>query len=99
MLDDVKTTRPPNPWSYGVDPDDLMNARGFWEDVSHPVVGTKRFPAWPIRGASWGAPWFRLPAPLLGEHNDEILSGVGVTEDELTSLREDDVIGTSPAGL
>ena len=38
--------------SYDVDLDDQMNARGFWEDVTHPVVGTKRFPAWPIRRRS-----------------------------------------------
>jgi crotonobetainyl-CoA:carnitine CoA-transferase CaiB-like acyl-CoA transferase len=85
--------------SYDVDLDDQMNARGFWEDVTHPVVGTKRFPAWPIRGASWGAPWFRRPAPLLGEHNDEILTGVGVTPEEFAALGADGIIGTRPAGL
>jgi crotonobetainyl-CoA:carnitine CoA-transferase CaiB-like acyl-CoA transferase len=85
--------------SYDVDLDEQMNVRGFWEDVTHPVVGTKRFPAWPIRGASWGAPWFRRPAPLLGEHNDEVLASVGVTTEDLAALRADDIIGTRPAGL
>jgi crotonobetainyl-CoA:carnitine CoA-transferase CaiB-like acyl-CoA transferase len=85
--------------SYDVDLDDQMNGRGFWEDVTHPIVGTKRFPAWPIRGASWGAPWFRRPAPLLGEHNDEVLSSVGTTTEELATLRTDGIIGTRPNGL
>jgi crotonobetainyl-CoA:carnitine CoA-transferase CaiB-like acyl-CoA transferase len=85
--------------SYDVDLDDQMNARGFWEDVTHPVVGTKRFPAWPIRGASWGAPWFRRPAPLLGEHNEEVLASVGVGADELAALHMDGIIGNRPAGL
>jgi len=85
--------------SYDVDLDDQMNARGFWEDVTHPIVGTKRFPAWPIVVASRTSPWFRLPAPLLGDHNDEILTSVGVTTDELDALRTDAVIGTRPSGL
>jgi crotonobetainyl-CoA:carnitine CoA-transferase CaiB-like acyl-CoA transferase len=85
--------------SYDVDLDDQMNARGFWEDVTHPVVGTKRFPAWPIRSASWGAPWFRRPAPLLGEHNEEVLASVDVGPDELAALRADGIIGNRPAGL
>ena len=85
--------------SYDVDLDDQMNARGFWEDVTHPVVGTKRFPAWPIVATSRRSPWFRLPAPLLGEHNDEVLSSVGVTTEELDALRADAVIGTRPSGL
>ena len=85
--------------SYDVDLDDQMNARGFWEEVTHPVVGTKRFPAWPIVATARRSPWFRLPAPLLGEHNDEVLSSVGVTTEELEALRADAVIGTRPSGL
>ncbi len=85
--------------SYDVDLDDQMNARGFWEDVTHPIVGTKRFPAWPIVAGARRSPWFRLPAPLLGEHNDEVLASVGVTTEELDALRTDAVIGTRPTGL
>ncbi len=69
--------------SYDVDLDDQMNARGFWEDVTHPVVGTKRFPAWPIAVGARRSPWFRMPAPLLGEHNEEVFTSVGVTTEEL----------------
>ena len=38
--------------SYDVDLDEQMNARGYWEEVTHPIVGPKRFPAWPMRYAS-----------------------------------------------
>jgi crotonobetainyl-CoA:carnitine CoA-transferase CaiB-like acyl-CoA transferase len=76
-----------------------MNARAFWEEVTHPVVGPKRFPGWPIRYASRSVPWFRRPAPLLGQHNDEVLGGLGVTDEELAALRADQVIGTRPASL
>jgi len=85
--------------SYDVDLDDQMNIRGFWEDVTHPIVGTKRFPAWPVRLASRTAPWFRRHAPLLGEHNEEVLISVGVGAEDLAALRADAVIGTRPAGL
>jgi len=85
--------------SYDVDLDDQMNARGFWEDMAHPVTGTKRFPAWPIRGSSWGTPWFNRPAPLLGEHNAEILASLGLGSGELESLEADGIIGNRPAGL
>jgi len=85
--------------SYDVDLDDQMNIRGFWEDVTHPIVGTKRFPAWPIRAASRTAPWFSNYAPLLGEHNEEVLTSVGVGAEDLAALRADAVIGTRPAGL
>jgi crotonobetainyl-CoA:carnitine CoA-transferase CaiB-like acyl-CoA transferase len=85
--------------SYDVDLDDQMNARGFWEGVTHPIVGTKRFPAWPIVAASRRSPWFRLPAPLLGEHSEEVFTSVGVTSEELEALLADAVIGTRPSGL
>jgi crotonobetainyl-CoA:carnitine CoA-transferase CaiB-like acyl-CoA transferase len=85
--------------SYDVDLDDQMNIRGFWEEVTHPIVGTKRFPAWPIRAASRTAPWFKRHAPLLGEHNGEVLTSVGVGAEDLATLSADGVIGTRPAGL
>ena len=85
--------------SYDVDLDEQMNARAYWEEVSHPVVGPKRFPGWPMRHAVRTVPWFRLPAPLLGEHNDEVLESVGVRHGERERLRADGVIGTRPATL
>jgi crotonobetainyl-CoA:carnitine CoA-transferase CaiB-like acyl-CoA transferase len=85
--------------SYDVDLDDQMNSRGFWEEVSHDVVGTVRFPAWPIRIHSRHQPWFRLAAPLLGADNAEILGAVGVSEAELDKLARDGIVGTRPAAL
>ena len=85
--------------SYDVDLDVQMNARAFWEEVDHPVVGPKRFPGWPMRYGTRTVPWFRRPAPLLGQHNHEVLGALGVTGDELEALRADRVIGTRPGGL
>ena len=84
--------------SYSVDLDEQMNARGFWEEVRHPVVGPIRFPAWPMRYASRSAPWFRRPAPLLGQHTDEVLDDLGITTEERAALEADGIIGTRLAG-
>jgi crotonobetainyl-CoA:carnitine CoA-transferase CaiB-like acyl-CoA transferase len=37
--------------------------------------------------------WYRTAAPLLGQHNDEVLREIGVSDDELARLRADRVIG------
>jgi crotonobetainyl-CoA:carnitine CoA-transferase CaiB-like acyl-CoA transferase len=39
----------------------------------------------------------RRHAPLLGEHNAEILAGLGLSDSEITALEADGVIGTAPA--
>jgi crotonobetainyl-CoA:carnitine CoA-transferase CaiB-like acyl-CoA transferase len=49
-------------------------ARGVIVEQEHPAAGTIRQPGAPIRYS--GTPWaLRRPAPLLGQHNEEILSG------------------------
>ena len=40
--------------------------------------------------------WIRRRAPLLGEHNVEILTEIGVGPDELAALEAAHVIGTRP---
>jgi crotonobetainyl-CoA:carnitine CoA-transferase CaiB-like acyl-CoA transferase len=84
--------------AYDVDLNEQMNARGYWELVTHPVVGPKRFPAWPMRYATRTEPWFRRPAPLLGQHNEEVLGSLGLAENELAALAAAGIIGTRPAG-
>ena len=52
-------------------------ARGFYEPVVHPVAGEVRIPGFPARWDGRAAPWHHRAAPLLGEHNEEILRGAG----------------------
>jgi crotonobetainyl-CoA:carnitine CoA-transferase CaiB-like acyl-CoA transferase len=74
-------------------------ARGFYEEVAHPVVGTHPVCAPPFRFASV-ARWLHRPAPTLGEHNREILGGLlGLSDPELDELEAQAVIGTRPTGL
>jgi crotonobetainyl-CoA:carnitine CoA-transferase CaiB-like acyl-CoA transferase len=35
----------------------------------------------------------RLAPPTLGQHNDEVLRGLGISDDELAALRRQRVIG------
>jgi crotonobetainyl-CoA:carnitine CoA-transferase CaiB-like acyl-CoA transferase len=71
-------------------------ARGFFEEVEHPVVGRQPIPTVPFRYAS--APrWIRRPAPTLGQHNHEILGGLlGLPDAELAALEASGTIGTRP---
>lgn len=54
--------------------------------------GTLRSVAGPVDFGSVSAP--KDGAPGLGEHTDAVLRGIGVTEDELTRLRQGGVIST-----
>ncbi|HEY8546170.1 MAG TPA: CoA transferase [Acidimicrobiales bacterium] len=77
-----------------------LTGRGFFEEVDHPVVGPKRYPSLPFRLRSRGdEPWHTRPAPLLGQHNDEVLGELGLDAEALARLREEQVIGEVPLGL
>ncbi len=75
-------------------------ARGFYEQVSHPVVGTHPLSTVPFRFATRdqaGESWIRRRAPMLGEDSEEILRELlGLTDEILDGLRKNAVIGTEP---
>jgi crotonobetainyl-CoA:carnitine CoA-transferase CaiB-like acyl-CoA transferase len=70
-----------------------LDARGFYERFEHPVTGSHRFPGWPFRITPGPLRHHRTPPPTLGQHNDEILRGLGFSERELADLRDERVIG------
>jgi crotonobetainyl-CoA:carnitine CoA-transferase CaiB-like acyl-CoA transferase len=73
-------------------------ARAFYEVVDHPVVGSVATPTVPFRFASVDR-WLRRPAPLLGQHNREILQELlGVDDAAYASLSERGIIGDHPRG-
>ncbi|MGB5195618.1 MAG: CoA transferase, partial [Candidatus Deferrimicrobium sp.] len=59
-------------------------------DVESPLGGTDRQLGMPIKID--GVPEAPRRAPRLGEHDDEILSGLGYTEERIADLREKGVI-------
>jgi crotonobetainyl-CoA:carnitine CoA-transferase CaiB-like acyl-CoA transferase len=75
-------------------------ARTFFEELSHPVAGTQRYPGLPFRMAAGPDHWFETPPPLIGEHNDIVLGEeLGLSDEERNRLRELSIIGTRPLGL
>jgi len=75
-----------------------LAARRFFESVEHPVIGPHLTPGLPFRYSGVDH-WIRRHAPVLGEHNDEILAALGVDDAERALLTERGVIGTRPVGL
>lgn len=72
-------------------------ARGFFEKVSHPLIGETIGYAYPAKLTAGPAVRNRSHAPLLGEHNSEVLSGVlGLSPEEIAQLEEARVIGKAP---
>ena len=75
------------------------DARGFFEAVEHEVTGTHRIGAFPVVFGRQPPKRFLRPAPRLGEHNREILTGLlGIVESELARLTAEKIIGTRPSG-
>jgi crotonobetainyl-CoA:carnitine CoA-transferase CaiB-like acyl-CoA transferase len=69
-----------------------LNARGFFAEISHPEVGSLRYPGAPYRFSA--TPWTLCrPAPCLGQHNEEIYCGrLGISQKELEELKAQGVI-------
>jgi crotonobetainyl-CoA:carnitine CoA-transferase CaiB-like acyl-CoA transferase len=73
-----------------------LRFRGFFEPVDHPVVGGALHAALPMRLSRGPDRLHVRHAPLLGEHTREILASVGLTDEQLSELACDGVIGTAP---
>ena len=76
--------------------DPHLESRGFWDVVNHPEAGTYKQVTTPwllsnsLRATS-------TPAPGLGEHNYQVLSGLlGLSKSEINTLAQKGVIGNTP---
>ena len=72
--------------------DPHLNARGFFERLPHPEVGTR---------THMGIPWLlthapngvRSPAPLLGQDTDQVMRDVlGYSKEQIDRLKEEEVL-------
>jgi crotonobetainyl-CoA:carnitine CoA-transferase CaiB-like acyl-CoA transferase len=80
--------------------DEHLLARGFWETVEHSVVGSYRCTGMPFTIVGRPRRWARRPPPLYGQHTREVLTDLlGLTDDDLASLRTAGAISDRPAGL
>ena len=70
-----------------------VRARGALVENTHPVAGTIQMTGPPVRMSETpGA--VRTPAPLLGEHTEEVLKNrLGMTDDEIGRLRRERIVG------
>ncbi len=79
--------------------DPHLRERGFFDMIDQPAAG--RRPVSRQLGAHFSAfrPDSARPAPALGQHNREILQGeLGLSDEDLDRLREQNVIGDAPQG-
>ena len=62
--------------------------RNYWQEIEHPVAGAFEYPGYNFRLHGVQMPEKRNPAPLLGQHNNEVLGdGLGYSADEVARLR------------
>jgi crotonobetainyl-CoA:carnitine CoA-transferase CaiB-like acyl-CoA transferase len=69
-------------------------AREFLVEIDHPVAGTLRYPGrpYPFSNVPWRG---TAPAPLLGQHTEEVLrKGLGYSDRDLAELRQVGAIST-----
>ncbi len=73
-------------------------ARGYFEDTPHAVLGSMPVFGMPFRITGRDR-WNERPAPVVGEHNDEVLGGLlGLSTDDMAALAAAGIIGDRPAG-
>jgi crotonobetainyl-CoA:carnitine CoA-transferase CaiB-like acyl-CoA transferase len=82
---------------YAALDDPQLQARDYFEPLTHPVVGEQHFPGFPLRFSHGPRRYWRHPAPMLGEHNRAVLCDeLGVTGDEYDTLVADAIVGNAP---
>ena len=69
-----------------------LSARNWFVDLPHPELGkTIKFPGLPYHLTDT-PPRLRRRAPLLGEHNTEVYTSLGLSEGDITALKEGGLI-------
>ncbi|HUL99561.1 MAG TPA: CoA transferase, partial [Mycobacterium sp.] len=71
--------------------------RRFFEDVAHPVNDVAPHSTLPMRFSAGPRRVHQRHAPLLGEHNREVLTELGLTDSEIDELEAEGVIGRTLA--
>ena len=81
--------------------DPHLKERGTFQVLDRAVVGTHTYPVPSAPEKLSKAPvTIRHPAPLLGEHNNYVLGELlGISEEGIKSLADDQIIGNAPLGV
>jgi crotonobetainyl-CoA:carnitine CoA-transferase CaiB-like acyl-CoA transferase len=95
VVDALSATSVPVAPVYQVDQiveDPQVKHREMIVSLEHPEAGTVRSPNFPVKFSTTSAE-IRMPAPLLGQHNDEVLSELlDYGSEKIEALRKDGVI-------
>jgi crotonobetainyl-CoA:carnitine CoA-transferase CaiB-like acyl-CoA transferase len=68
-----------------------LQQRHFWAEANHPVAGSQQYCGPPFRPSE--TPWRHGRAPLLGEHNQEVLrERLGYSVDVVEGFRKEGII-------
>jgi crotonobetainyl-CoA:carnitine CoA-transferase CaiB-like acyl-CoA transferase len=71
--------------------DDHFSNRNFWTEAEHPVMGKVQFPGRPFVMEKGG--WdLRRPAPLLGQHTEEVLQEAGVSPEIISRVKGQEAV-------
>lgn len=68
-----------------------LKAREFFVQISHQIAGTLTYPGAPFKPSEGGYAIHR-PAPLLGQHNDEVYAKIGLSQSEIEELKKQKII-------
>ena len=72
--------------------DPHLNARGYFVEIEHPIIGKAKIPGIPFQLSETPGEVER-PSPLVGEHNELILGKyLGIGREEVKKLKEEGVI-------
>ena len=69
----------------------IAKAREMFIEIDHPVIGKMKVNGSPIKLMDM-MPRINCPAPTLGQHNEEILEGLGYTKEQIADFKERGVI-------
>ena len=69
-----------------------LEASNFYQEVDHPVIGKIKVP-FRLFNVSDTPFTYRMPAPLLGQHNEEVYTQrLNYSKDDMVKLRQLDII-------
>ena len=69
----------------------IAKAREMFIEIDHPTIGRMKVNGSPIKLMDM-MPRINCPAPTLGQHNEEILEGLGYTTEQIADFKERGVI-------
>lgn len=71
--------------------DPQIKFRGVFTEIDHPAVGKLTYPGRPF--IMHESPWaIKRPAPLLGQHNLEVYTELGFSQEDMVNMKETGII-------